>query len=54
MLFAIFLNDMEDFFRQHNGSNYSKLKIEILDNDTRTGEFDTFLRLSVFMYADDY
>ena len=52
LLFAIFLNDMEDFFRQHNGGTSLKL-IEKLDKDSRNGEFDTFLKLVVLMFADD-
>ena len=52
LLFAIFLNDMEDFFRQRNGGTSLKL-IEKLDKDSRNGEFDTFLKLFVLMYADD-
>ena len=52
LLFAIFLNDTEDFFRQHNGGTSLKL-IEKLDKDSRNGEFDTFLKLFVLMYADD-
>ena len=43
---------MEDFFRQHNGGTSLKL-IEKLDKDSRNGEFDTFLKLFVLMYAND-
>ena len=43
---------MEDFFRQRNGGTSLKL-IEKLDKDSRNGEFDTFLKLFVLMYADD-
>ena len=52
LLFAIYLNDMEDFFRQYNGGTSLKL-IEKLDIDSRNGDFDTFLKLFVLMYADD-
>ena len=52
LLFAIYLNDMEDFCRQHNGGTSLKL-IEKLDIDSRNGDFDTFLKFFVLMYADD-
>ena len=52
LLFAIYLNDMEDFFRQHNEGTSLKL-IEKLYIDSRNGDFDTFLKLVILLYADD-
>lgn len=51
LLFAIFLNDIEDFFLTHGCKNLSF--IEKLDKDARGPEIRTFLKLFILLYADD-
>ena len=50
MLFAIFLNDMEDFFAERGGVSLSL--ISKLDTDSRA-HVDRFIKLFVLLYADD-
>ena len=51
LLFAIFLNDIEEFFSEHGCKSLSL--IEKLDRDARGPELDAFLKLFILLYADD-